>query len=199
MELSGLEPRRSDLARGIVIARSATPLEGAAQRAMWELLAKAGVIELESESTELDDPQPARRWHAAPWLPPSPSELDAHRTAIEEAARVHELEAVWCFKVETGIDGVAWLDLASSEPLEEVSDEPAESEIVDAIFDAPAEVLYAAPDAPATAADDEEDDGDEDDEETDEELEAEGIVESHWRNGAPPFEHAVPFPKRSQS
>ena len=196
MELSGLEPRRSDLARGIVIARSTSPLDGASQRALWELLAAAGVIELEAESTELDDPQPARRWHAAPWLPPSPSELETQREALEQAGRVHDLEALWCFKVETGIDGVAWLELAASEPLEEVDDEPkGEVELVDAIFDAPAEVLYAAPDAPATDdGSDDDDDGDEDDEETDDELELEGIVESHWRNGTPPFEHAVPFP-----
>ncbi|HEY5936082.1 MAG TPA: hypothetical protein VIU61_15640 [Kofleriaceae bacterium] len=196
MELSGLEPRRSDLARGIVIARSTSPLDGASQRALWELLAAAGVIELEAESTELDDPQPARRWHAAPWLPPSPSELEAQRAALEQAGLVHDLEALWCFKVETGIDGVAWLELASSEPMEEIDDEPkGEVELVDAIFDAPAEVLYAAPDAPATDDGSEDDDEDDvDDEETDDELEVEGIVESHWRNGTPPFEHAVPFP-----
>lgn len=196
MELSGLEPRRSDLARGIVIARSTSPLDGASQRALWELLAAAGVIELEAESTELDDPQPARRWHAAPWLPPSPNELETQRAALEQAGRVHDLEALWCFKVETGIDGVAWLELASSEPLEEPDDEPkGEVELVDAIFDAPAEVLYAAPDAPASDDGGEDDDDvDDDDDETEDELEIEGIVESHWRNGTPPFEHAVPFP-----
>jgi tetratricopeptide (TPR) repeat protein len=195
VELSGLEPRRSDLARGIVIARSTSPLDGAGQRAMWEQLAAAGVIELEAESTELDDPQPARRWHAAPWLPPSSADVETQRVALEQVGQTHDLEAVWCFKVETGIDGVAWLDLASSEPLEEASDEPrGEVEVVDAIFDAPAEVLYAAPDAPPTDEAEDDADADDDDEETDDELELEGIVESHWRNGTPPFEHAVPFP-----
>jgi len=195
VELTGLEPRRSDLARGIVIARSARPLDGAAQRAMWQLLASAGVIELEADSTQLDDPQPARRWHAAPWLPPSPGELEVQRAAIELAAREHGLESLWCYKVETGIDGVAWLELASSEPLEEPAEDRGEDvEIVDAIFDAPAEVLYAAPDAPASEPDEDVDEDDDDDESTEDELEIEGIVESHWRNGVPPFEHAVPFP-----
>ena len=45
MELTGFEPRRSDLARGIVIARSARPLDDAAQRALWEVLSKAGITE----------------------------------------------------------------------------------------------------------------------------------------------------------
>ncbi|MEJ7599520.1 MAG: hypothetical protein WKG01_16550 [Kofleriaceae bacterium] len=200
MELTGLEPRRSDLARGIVIARSAQPLDGAGQRALWDLLAAAGVIELEAESTELDDPQPERRWHAAPWLPPTPAELDGQRAAFERAGTEYGLEALWCYKVETGIDGVAWLDLASAEPIEETSEaSDPEAEVVDAIFDAPAEVLYSAPDAPtvlpggADDDDDDDDDGDED-EATEDELEHDGIVESHWRNGAPPFEHAVPFP-----
>jgi hypothetical protein len=38
VDLSGLEPRRSDLARGILIARSARPLDAATQRAIWDAL-----------------------------------------------------------------------------------------------------------------------------------------------------------------
>ncbi|HWU86787.1 MAG TPA: hypothetical protein VN253_05915, partial [Kofleriaceae bacterium] len=45
MELSGFEPRRSDLARGIVIARSTHPLDAAAQRALWEELSRAGITD----------------------------------------------------------------------------------------------------------------------------------------------------------
>ena len=38
MEIVGLAPRRSDLARGIVIARSTQPLDLAAQQALWAAL-----------------------------------------------------------------------------------------------------------------------------------------------------------------
>ena len=65
MEIVGLEPRRSDLARGIVIARGAAPLSATQQRALWERLQTAGITEA-SEDTE-DDPD--RQWLAAPWLP----------------------------------------------------------------------------------------------------------------------------------
>jgi hypothetical protein len=57
-------------------------------------------------------------------------------------------------------------------------------------------VLYAAPDAPkddasdTAQAEDQADDADEDDSDGDMEV----ILESHWRNGGPPLEHAVPFP-----
>ena len=203
MELTGFEPRRSDLARGIVIARSARPLDSAAQRALWELLGAAGVTEDDdtedpAESDEAAEPEPDRRWHAAPWLPPSAAELDAQRVAFEQAAAKYELEAIWCIKVETGIDGVAWLELATVEPEEPSEPDdtpPVPPEVVDAIFDAPAEVLYAAPDAPATPDPEiDPEDADPDDEPTDDDIAVEGMVESHWRNGAPPFEHAVAFP-----
>jgi len=201
VELTGLEPRRTDLARGIVIARSERPLAAAAQRALWSALAAAGVTEPEeatsSDDGDADEPEPDRQWLAAPWLPPAPSDLDAQRTALESAAQVHGLVSIWCVKIETGIDGLAWLELSTPEvPAEDAEDEPASdepAEIVDAIFDEHAEVLYAAPDAPPP---EEEEDEDEDDELEDDELEAEigAALESHWRNGAPPFEHSVSFP-----
>jgi tetratricopeptide (TPR) repeat protein len=203
VELTGFEPRRSDLARGIVIARSARPLDSVAQRALWELLGAAGVTEDDTEDPAESDgdaaePEPDRRWHAAPWLPPSAAELDAQRAAFEQAAVKYELEAIWCIKVETGIDGVAWLELATVEPEEPSEPDdtpPIPAEVVDAIFDAPAEVLYAAPDAPATPdPETDPEDDDPDDEPTDDDIAVEGMVESHWRNGAPPFEHAVAFP-----
>ncbi len=208
MELTGLEPRRSDLARGIVIARSARPLDHVEQRAMWDILGAAGVTEDEADDTEdreESEPEPDRQWLAAPWLPPTAADLDAQRAALEQVAAKYELEAIWCFKVETGIDGVAWLELAAVEPVEaDDDDESAEesleasTEVVDAIFDEPAEVLYAAPDAPQTEEDEEddgdEDEDDEDDESADEELDLGGMIESHWRNGTPPFEHSVAFP-----
>lgn len=200
VQLTGLEPRRSDLARGIVIVRGTRPLDDAEQRALWEVLARAGVTEVSETEDERGE---ARQWLAAPWLPPSASQLDGQRAAVEQAAAAFALDAVWFVKVETGIDGVAWLELAASEPAagdedDEADDEAAGStEIVDAIFEEQ-EVLYAAPDAPAAADDDVGADADEDDDDDDGDggfgVEAELEMESHWRNGPPPFEHAVAFP-----
>jgi len=204
VDLTGLEPRRSDLARGIVIARSARALDHAEQRALWDALGAAGVTEDEhdpQERAERDEaePEPDRQWHAAPWLPPTAAELDAQRAALEQVAAKYELEAIWCIKVETGIDGVAWLELSVAEPQEAEAEDtpPVPAEVVDAIFDQPAEVLYSAPDAPESPAaepDDADDDDDDDDDTADEEIEVEGMIESHWRNGSPPFEHSVAFP-----
>ena len=56
MELSGLEPRRSDLARGIIIARSAQPLDAKTQRAIWDALTAAGVTETSDEPREEPEP-----------------------------------------------------------------------------------------------------------------------------------------------
>jgi tetratricopeptide (TPR) repeat protein len=148
---------------------------------------------------EDSEPEPARRWHAAPWMPPSAQEIDAQRAVIEQAAAKFEIEAMWFVKVETGIDGMAWLEMTQLEPGEEDEDEEdvdetQSTEVVDAIFDAPAEVLYAAPDAPTeTGTAEAEADSDEGTSEDITEHDV-SILESHWRNGAPPFEHAVPFP-----
>ena len=38
MEIVGLEPRRNDLARGILIARSSRPLDATQQKALWDAL-----------------------------------------------------------------------------------------------------------------------------------------------------------------
>jgi hypothetical protein len=212
VEIVGLEPRRSDLARGIVIARGTRPLDTDEQRALWEALGLAGVTEPSEADGDDDDDGRARQWLAAPWLPPAAHEIDAQRAAFAQAAAAHGLETIWCVKVETGIDGVAWIDLAAAEghPVVPV-DEPAEApptEVVDAIFEQEAEVLYSAPDAPSDPAlarggDDDDDDDDDDDEDDDDEdtdagddldLTADITLESHWRNGAPPLEHSVAFP-----
>ncbi|MDB4953303.1 MAG: hypothetical protein JWO36_872 [Myxococcales bacterium] len=202
MDIVGLEPRHSDLARGIVIARSARPLDPAAQKALWELLSKAGVTEpADDDSTEEDEP--SRQWHAAPWLPPSSSEIEAQRAALEQAGVDYGIDAVWFLKVETGIDGVAWLDLIASEPRDEDDDEEetpaAPSEVVEALFEEQEQVLYTNPDVPRARAEStpeaDEDDADEDIEDEDDAGDLEGIVmESHWRNGVPPLEHSVSFP-----
>jgi tetratricopeptide (TPR) repeat protein len=194
VEIAGLEPRRSDLARGIVIARGAQPLDITAQRALWDALGAAGVTE-PSEVADDDDTRP-RQWLAAPWLPPAPNEVDRQREAFEHVGVAYGIDAIWCVKVETGIDGVAWLELAAAEaraPAPEATVIPAEE--VDAIFESEAEVLYSAPDAPPSevilpAVPPAEPDDDDD------ELEpADGVaLESRWRNGPPPLEHSVPFP-----
>jgi tetratricopeptide (TPR) repeat protein len=200
VEIVGFEPRRSDLARGILIARSARPLDAAGQKALWDALSAAGVTEPADEDSD-DDPD--RQWHAAPWLPPAAEQIEGHRRALEETGAKFELESVWFVKVETGIDGVAWLEIAASEP-RPTEDEPQPgaatepSELVDAIFDEPREVIYAAPDAPpaetAEAEDEEESEDLEETEEGDVYEVDELPLESHWRNGVPPFEHTVAFP-----
>ena len=198
MELIGFEPRRSDLARGIVIARSARPLTPAEQRSLWSRLTAAGLTEAEDHDPEVEDTT-ARQWLAAPWLPPLPPDLDTQRATLEVVAAELGLEQIWCIKVETGIDGVTWLELTSAEPAPDDDGEDGDGEppeIVDAIFDDTAEVLYAAPDAPAVTGEDE-DDGNEDElEDDDEDLDEDitSALESHWRNGPPPMEHAVSFP-----
>jgi tetratricopeptide (TPR) repeat protein len=214
VEIVGLESRRSDLARGIVVARSSRPLDAAAQRALWDELGAAGITEPSDLDAEPDDDGRARQWLAAPWLPPAAHEVDGQRAVFERVAAAHELERIWCVKVETGIDGVAWLELRAAEAHEPVAvDEP--TTVADAAAGAApaqeAEVLYSAPDAPALdpalapgdagEADDEdgeddEDEGDEDDDASPGELElaTDVVLESHWRNGVPPIEHSVSFP-----
>ena len=206
MEIVGLEPRRSDLARGIVIARSARPLDAAAQRALWDALGASGVTEPSEAGTDEEDGKP-RQWLAAPWLPPAkdePGELDRQREAFEQAGVRWGIDAIWCVKVETGIDGVAWLELAAAEARS--PDEPAKAKAAAAAagFEQEAEVLYSAPDAPvseapgepagagaATGGEEEDEDDDEDDD-----LRAGETValESRWRNGSPPLKHSVGFP-----
>ncbi len=194
MEIVGLEPRRSDLARGIVIARSGKPLDPAAQRALWAALTTAGVTETNED--DADDDEIDRQWLAAPWIPPATTDVDLQRVALEQVGVIYNLDAIWCIKVETGIDGAAWIELTAGTEPAELELEPTEpSEVVDAIFDEQAEVLYAAPDAPQPEAEEDEDDDEEEDEL--EESTAEDIsvtMESHWRNGVPPQEHTVPFP-----
>lgn len=206
MEIVGLEPRRSDLARGIVIARGERALDRAAQRALWDALGAAGVTEPSEVGSDDEDDGRSRQWLAAPWLPPSMQEIEGQRAAFERAAAAHGLEAIWCVKVETGIDGVAWLDIAAAAAAAEsaesgTGDEPAaQAAVADASFEqGGAEVLYSAPDAPATELAGDEDDPDEDDDEDepedgDIELVSDVTLESHWRNGPPPVEHAVGFP-----
>jgi len=186
VEIVGLEPRRNDLARGILIARSARPLDAMQQKALWDALSAAGITE---KADDAEEDEPERQWHAAPWLPPATHEVDPQRIALEATQESFGIEAVWCVKVETGIDGVAWLELAEVEgtPHASLDETPGPRTNLDL-----SEVLYSAPDAPnadeipeASAADVEEED--------EQELEVMAL-ESHWRAGAPPAEHSVPFP-----
>jgi tetratricopeptide (TPR) repeat protein len=174
-----------------LIARSTRALDSATQKALWDALSAAGVTEKADEDA---DSEPDRQWHAAPWLPPASHEVDPQRVALEATAEPFGIEAVWLVKVETGVDGIAWLDLASVEPGEDEDEADAGEppEVVDGVFDDSQEVLYAAPDAPSPEETEEEDE-DEDIEEELGELEVVAL-ESHWRSGPPPFEHTVPFP-----
>ena len=193
MEIVGLEPRRSDLARGIVIARSTRELDAVTQKALWDTLSAANITE-QADDDAADEP--ARRWHAAPWLPPDESQLVAHREVLERAAQEFDLDAIWFVKVETGIDGIAWLELMSAEAqAERDADDPAER--AETTPEAPAqEVLYAAPDAPDTDETVEDDPPEATEEDADDvyDGDVELGLESHWRNGMPPVEHTVPFP-----
>ena len=204
VEVVGLEPRRSDLARGIIIARAAAPLDGEAQRALWDALETAGVTETSDDDSDEDDPP--RQWLAAPWLPPDLEELAIQRSAVEELAERYGLEKVWCIKVETGVDGVMWLEVvAQTEALDDdalVSDIEVPVAIGDVVTGDPVapgagEVLYTAPDAPPEpsalaelVAEASEADADDDGDPTGETL----LLESHWRAGLPPREDSVPFP-----
>ena len=179
--------------------RGSKPIDAATQRAIWEALSAAGISETSETEPDPDDPEPDpdRQWIAGPWLPPSLTEVDVQRIALEAVGARYDLEAIHLIKVETGIDGVAWAELAAAVRTEEAEEEPepsSEQEVVDAIFDAPAEVLYAAPDAPSASEEVPEAEPEEDDEEEGE-ASVEGIeIDSHWRNGPPPLEHSVPFP-----
>jgi tetratricopeptide (TPR) repeat protein len=200
MEIVGLEPRRSDLARGILIARSVRPLDARAQQELWTALAAAGVTERTEEEIEDHASDPDRQLHAAPWLPPTAEELAAQRAALEAAGPRFGIDAVWFVKVETGVDGIAWLELAA-ETRDELVDEPPEDEELPDVAGEPLrpsqEVLYTAPDAPEVTEEVElsDDDDDDDDVGTDVSVELETVqLESHWRHGVPPLEHTVPFP-----
>ncbi len=190
MEIVGLEPRHSDLARGIVIARATAPLDADQQRALWERLQSAGL----TEASEDNEDDPKRQWLAAPWLPPAADQLEMQRAAFAEVAATYGLEHIWCVKIETGIDGVAWLDMVASETTGEVEVET-DTELspeVAAVLAQDAEVLYAAPDAPEPTIEEDLDEDDDDDDDGDDDLDVE--MESHWRNGIPPIETSVAFP-----
>jgi hypothetical protein len=193
VEIVGLEPRRNDLARGIVIVRSVRPLDAAAQKALWDDLAAAGITE-KADDDAGDDPP--RRWNAAPWLPPDDSQIVGHRAIVEQASARYELDAIWFVKVETGIDGVVWMELAAAETPEGEGEDPGDP--ADVTLDdppEPEEVLYAAPDAPAESSEAIPEASDEDaDEDEDLPEDIDLGIESHWRTGAPPSEHTVPFP-----
>lgn len=151
MDVFGLEARQSELARGIVIVRSARGLTSAEQREVWKILAAGGITEDDSDEQD-DSDEPPLRLLSAPWLPPLADELATQRAALEEVHRTHPLEAVWFVKVETGVDGEAWQELRAAhlgERHEQASRATEPRRIVDAIFDE-AEVLYTAPDAPPT-------------------------------------------------
>jgi hypothetical protein len=206
MEILGLEPRQSDLARGIVILRARAVLDAPTQRALWKELAVAGLTE------EADEDDPPRQLLAAPWLPPAEEDLPTQRAALEAAAARYGFDAIWCVKVETAIDGEVWLEMtaegerAQAEAEADDDDDEDEEDRGEPTRPGFGDVLYTAPDAPvdppppwraepATLGDPDDADLDGDDELDDDDPDAIPVpLESHWRNGAPPLLRAVPFP-----
>lgn len=144
MDIFGLEARQSDLARGIVIVRCRSALNRAEQRALWHVLAEAGITEDDTDEPSAEEGEPLRLL-TAPWLPPLSEEIPAQRAGCERANDLHALDTVWFVKVETGIDGEAWQDLRATYLVEQR--ELAAEEVANANTP-PAEVLYSAPDAP---------------------------------------------------
>jgi tetratricopeptide (TPR) repeat protein len=220
MQIVGLEPRRSDLARGIIVVRTARPLDANAQQALWEALAAAGVTTRSEEEVENHAADPDRQLHAAPWLPPAADEIEAQTAALQAAGTAFDVEAVWFVKVETGCDGRAWRQHAQGDEADDSDDSDDSDDIEDEAAPAKGlggqhrsgsepgnpvqEVLYAAPDAPVVqlvggAPISEEDEGpdsdDLDEDDGDDDLAAEEVpLESAWRNGPPPLLQSVPFP-----
>ena len=191
MEIVGLEPRRNDLARGIVIARSAELLDPAAQQELWTELAAVGLTERSEDDLRDDEPAP-RRLLAAPWLPPDPNELPGQREALERIGAKHGLEKVWFIKIETGIDGALALEIERENREAEAEAEAEGDAAAGALAELrEREVLFTA--EGASADDDDDDDEDDDDLELDVDLE-DVQLDSHWRNGPPPLEHSVAFP-----
>jgi hypothetical protein len=208
----GLEPRSTDLARGIVVVRSRRALEPEEQARLIGALADAGMTEPPD-----DRAVPARALVAAPWAPPRKDELAAHHAAIQGLVDEFELERAWFVKIETSIDGVAWHELAQEAEAEQRAIDDAAAEVeaeteaeLAAGEDAPdaageeeeeASVVYSAPGAPP---DDDEDNLDAEDdaelaaaEEEEADIDPSDLgpeVESHWRHGPPPTESSVPFP-----
>lgn len=160
MEVFGLEARHNDLARGIVVVRCRTKLLADQQRELWNMLAVGGVTEpVDSDepatlagslhhdaSAAEDDP---RELMAAPWMPPSTSELVAQRQALDHAAAKFEIVAAWFLKVETGVDSTAWIHDDGDDDDDDTDDDDTDDDVSD--------------DASGEGSDDSDDDDDTDD------------------------------------
>jgi hypothetical protein len=114
VNIRGLEARSTDLARGIVVLRSRRALDGREQARIVGIMADAGMTEPPD-----DHVAPERVLVAAPWAPPRKDELAAHQAAVESLAEPFEIEQAWFVKIETGIDGVAWAELAAEAEAEQ--------------------------------------------------------------------------------
>lgn len=138
MEVFGLEARRNDLARGIVVVRCRVKLSGDLQRQLWNMLAVGGLTEAvendapatlagsaadPAESDGADNKDEPRELMAAPWMPPSTSELVAQRQALDHAAAKFDIVAAWFLKVETGIDSSAWISMNDDDDDDETADD----------------------------------------------------------------------------
>ena len=160
--IHGLTARSSDLARGIVVVRSRRELSGAEQKAIIAAMAAANMTELPDDDRPDNGP---RRLLAAPWAPPLATELDAHRATIEELSSRFELETAWFYKVETSIDGVAWVEWLREMRAADDGDESYEDDDEDEIDDD--DIGFAPDDGEDPPSDDE---GDEDEDDDDDEA-----------------------------
>jgi hypothetical protein len=97
-----------------MVVKCAQPLDGDQQRALWNALAQGGMTEPMEEPDgppEADDPtNEPRVLMASPWMPPDKDELLIHESTLAHVAATFGIAAAWFFQVETGVDGLAWLE-----------------------------------------------------------------------------------------
>ena len=217
MELTGLEPRRSDLARGIVIARSARAARPARSARCGKRLGRAA------------SPKPTRKRRASGSRGRTPTprssasgsprrgcrrRTDRARAPAHRArggrARATTSRRSGASRSRPGSTASTWLEL-TAEPSRREDDgrraariRPSPSRSSTRSSTSSAEVLYAAPDAPPRSSRDDEDDRRRGRARgrrpaTSRPTITVGALESHWRNGAPPIEHSVRVPDRALS
>ena len=196
MEIVGLEPRRSDLARGIVIARErrATRAGGAAaavdatgRRRVDRALAKTTFA-----TTSRSHDGCSRRRGFRPMPPTCP--VSAKHSS--RSARRSGSTSCGSSRSRPGSTACAWLELEREhrEAAGEVEEHDEPPLALAGLRER--EVLYAAP--KHSGGDEDDDDDDDDDDDGDDRRRSRTrrgrSSTSHWRNGAPPFEHSVSFP-----
>ena len=221
--IDGLEARRSDLARGIVVVRSRRALGPAEQRDLIAALAEAGITDAPDADRPLTE---VRALVAVPWAPPTPDQVETQRAAAQRAGHTFDLEHLWFIKLETAIDGVEWYaermrqrdeegdddddddpdrgTAAKSAAVDDDNDDDdddAETDDSDAETDDDDDDSDAETDDDSDAETDDDDDDDDDDSldddsdaETDDDADSlDDDAESMWRGPPPPLAHTASF------